>query len=516
MSAKKTVFLRSSLLALSALLPVAALLSAGPLLAQDESLPMPPVFLKAMEPMVERPAASDRVVLTRHQGTFGGRKLGYDAIVTETPVANAKGETAAVVVTYAYVARNAAHAKHTGARAKRPVLFFFNGGPGASSSPLHLNAFGPRRIVGKGDAARLDDNPHSLLDVADLVFIDPPGTGASMPVKGADATSLFSVSGDAAAVADVVQRWRRANGRTDAPFAIVGESYGTARALAMLDAESKAKLPLPDGVALFSLSLGDNDGPVISDVSLLPTLAAVAWYHQAVDRKGKSVAEHFAEARAFAENDYARALIAGASLPEADRAKIAARISELIGIPAATLEKDGLQLDRQSFMLGLLSAKGLRTGQLDGRATRAIAKSNMHPPFDDPSMTLGGETGHLIADYIGKDLGYPLPSAYRTLNLGINFKWDWGRGEVYRTVRFAPFLARAMADKPDMKLMTVGGYYDITTPVAAGQFALDHAGIGPDRRTSKTYAAGHSVFEDEGELMRFAADMRAWAGTLGR
>ncbi len=505
MSAKKTVFARSSLLAL------AALLSSPPLLAQDESLPMPPVFLKAMEPMVERAAASEKVVLTRHAGTFGGTKLAYDAIVTETPVANAKGEPAAVVVTYAYVARLGAG----GAKgAKRPVLFFFNGGPGASSSPLHMNAFGPRRIVGKDDAARLENNPHSLLDVADLVFIDPPGTGASMPVKGADASGLFSVSGDAAAVAQVVQRWRQANDRADAPFALVGESYGTARAAAMLDAESKTKLPLPDGVALFSLSLGDSDGPVISDVSLLPTLAAVAWYHQAIDRKGKSVEQHFAEARAFAESDYARALIAGASLSPAERATVAARMSELIGLPATELEKDGLQLDRQAFMLGLLSGKGLRTGQLDGRATRAIKESNMHPPFDDPSMTLGAETGHLIADYIGKDLGYALPSPYRTLNLGINFKWDWGRGEVYRTVRFAPFLAKAMADKPGMKLMTVGGYYDITTPVAAGQFALDHAGIGPDRRTSKTYAAGHSVFEDEGELARFAADMREWAGKL--
>lgn len=500
---KTTFFVRSGLLALAALLP------AMPALAQDESLPMPPVFLKAMEPMVERAAASDKVVVTRHKGEFGGKTIAYDAIVTETPVANAKGAKAAVVVTFAYIG-------HTQGATKRPVLFIFNGGPGASSSPLHMNAFGPRRIVGKGETAHLENNPHSLLDVADLVFIDPPGTGASMPIEGADASSLFSVTGDAAAAADVVQRWRLANQRTDAPFALVGESYGTARALAMLGAEDMAKLPLPDGVALFSLSIGDSDGPVISDVALLPTLAAVAWYHEATDRKGQTVAQRFAEARAFAETDYAQALIAGASLPATDRARIAARLSELLGLPVAQLEKDGLQLDRQSFMLGLLAAKGLRTGQLDGRAIRAISESNMHPPFDDPSMTLGGETGHLIADYIGKDLGYALPSAYRTLNLGINFKWDWGRGEVYRTVRFTPFLAKAMADKPGMKLLTVGGYYDITTPLAAGQFALDHAGIGPDQRTSKSYAAGHSIFEDEAELARFAADLRQWAGSLAR
>lgn len=503
MPPKTTLLLRSGLFALAALLP------AGTAVAQDENLPMPPVFLKAMEPMVERAAATERVVTTRHKGEFGGKTVTYDAIVTETPVANAKGAKAAVVVTYAYLAR-------TRGDAKRPVLFVFNGGPGASSSPLHMNAFGPRRIVGKGEGAHLENNPHSLLDVADLVFIDPPGTGASMPVKGADASGLFSVSGDAAAVADVVQRWRQANGRADAPFALVGESYGTARALAMLGAEDAARLPLPDGVALFSLSIGDSDGPVISDVALLPTLAAVAWYHEAVDRKGRTVAQHFAEARAFAETDYAHALIAGASLAPAERARIAARVSELVGLPAAQIEKDQLQLDRQSFMLGLLSAKSLRTGQLDGRATRAIAESNMHPPFDDPSMTLGAETGHLIEDYIGKDLRYPLPSAYRTLNLGINFKWDWGRGEVYRTVRFTPFLAKAMADKPGMKLLTVGGYYDITTPLAAGQFALDHAGIGPDRRTSRSYAAGHSIFEDDAEMAKFASDLREWAGSLAK
>ncbi|KHK90457.1 peptidase S10 [Novosphingobium malaysiense] len=461
--------------------------------------------------MVGRDAASDEVVVTQHAARIAGRKISYDAIVSEMPVTNDKDETAAVVVTYAYVAKPASD------EGERPVLFIFNGGPGASSSPLHLSAFGPVRIAEKqGAPPHLADNPYSLLDVADLVFIDPPGTGVSMPITGADTSSLFSVEGDARAVADVVQRWREANHRTTSPFALVGESYGTARALAMLGAETKTKLPLPDGVALLSLAIGDTSGPIISDVELLPTLAAVAWYHDAVDRRGMTVEQYFAEARQFAEGDYAKALIAGASLKPVERARIAARLSTLIGLPAAQLEQSGLQIDRHTFMLGLLADKGLRTGQLDGRATREIAKSNMHPPFDDPSMTLGAEKGSLIADYINKDLKYPLPSPYRTLNLGINFKWDWGRGRGYSDARFTPYLVQALKQKPAMKLMTVGGYYDITTPVAAGQFALDHAGIGPDRRTSKAYAAGHSVFEDEAELARLAADMRSWARTLGR
>ncbi|MBU2034027.1 MAG: peptidase S10, partial [Alphaproteobacteria bacterium] len=137
--------------------------------------------------MVERETASDRVITTAHQGRFNGRTLAYHAIVTETPVANEAGETAAVVVTYGYVAKNA------GDPTARPILFVFNGGPGASSSPLHMKAFGPRILVAGESGDVLVNNEHSLLDAADLVFIDPPGTGASMPVAGSDPTSLFTV-----------------------------------------------------------------------------------------------------------------------------------------------------------------------------------------------------------------------------------------------------------------------------------------------------------------------------------
>jgi len=488
-----------------ALAASALALGAAPAQAQEFDRPMPPSFLRAMEPMVPRDTAGSAVVTTRHAGEFGGQRIAYDAIVTETPVANAAGEAAAVVVTYAYVARDADPAR-------RPVLFVFNGGPGASSSPLHMEAFGPR-VFGP-DGRTLVNNPHSLLDVADLVFVDPPGTGASMPVAGTDPSSLFSVSGDARAVAEVVQAWREANGRTGSPFALVGESYGSARALAMLGAQADGDLPLPDGVALLSMSIGDAGGPVIRDVVLLPTLAAVAWYHGAIERRDRSVQQVYDEALRFAQEDYAGALIRGPSLDPREKAAIARRLSSLVGLPVATLLENDLRLDKQGFMLGLLADRGLRTGQLDARATRAIAESNFQPPFDDPSMTLGTSTGERIAAYLADELGYTLPSPYRSLNLGINFKWGWGERTSYRSARFTPYLARAFELKPDLSLLTVGGLYDITTPAYAGIFALDQAGIGEGRRTSKLYPAGHSVFEDPEQLAAMATDMRLWARGL--
>lgn len=476
--------------------------------AQEFDRPMPPAFLQAMEPMVERSAATDAVVTTHHSARINGRDIAYDAIVSETPVQNAAGEDAAVVVTYGYVARD------VGDRAERPVLFVFNGGPGASSSPLHMKAFGPRRLVDENSEARLVANEHSLLDVADLVFIDPPGTGASMPVAGTDPTSLFSVAGDARAVAQVVQAWREANGRTASPFALVGESYGTARALAMLGQQMEADLPLPDGVALLSLAIGDTSGPVVSDTVLLPTLAAVAWYHDAVDRHGMSAQQWFDAALAFAQTDYAAALMQGPTLSAQRRADITRRLSALIGIPESDLLAWDLHLPKEDFMLGLLADRGLRTGQLDARITRAIAGSNFQPPFDDPSMTLGTQTTSVIERYLADDLGYAVPSAYRSLNLGINFRWGWGDGQTYSSARFTPYLESALDAKPGMALYTAGGIYDITTPAYAGLFALDYADIPRARRTTKLYRAGHSVFEDEAGLAAMSADLRAWVAQL--
>lgn len=490
------------------------LIAVSPLPAQAQQqladAPMPPAFLRTMEPMVPRDAATDRVVVTQHRAMIGGKPVSYRAIVTEQPMPGPDGTPVAVGVSYAYVADGVADPS------KRPVLFVFNGGPGASSSPLHLSAFGPRRMVGKGADAKFEDNRFSLLDTADLVFVDPVGTGASMPVKDKDATSYWGVGGDARGVSLMIERWLAANGRTGSPVIIVGESYGTARALAIVNENAKAKKPLPDGVVLLSLAIGDSDGPVISDVIKFPTLAAVAWYHDAIDRGGKTVAQHYDAALEFARTDYAAALLKGSALPAAERRRVAERMSTLIGVPVDFLEQHELRLDNYDFMLKLLSDKGLRTGQLDGRATRLISESQLRPPFDDPSMTLGMDSAATIGGYLKDELGYALPSPYRSLNLGINFKWNWDKdyGGSYRAMSFAPYLKAAMDARPAMKLFAAGGYYDITTPVYAGQFALEQAGVAPGRMSVHRYAAGHSVFEDEAGLAALSADLHRFVAEV--
>lgn len=488
----------------------AALITAVPSIAgaQDGEAPMSPAFLRAMEPMVERPAASSRIVTTRHTARIGGRKIRYQAIVTELPLPGADGAPVAVGVSYGYVMQGVRDP------AQRPVVFVFNGGPGASSSPLHLHAFGPRRIAGSGMA----DNPHSLLDVADLVFIDPVGTGASMPIKGHDASAYWGVGGDAQGVSAMIEAWCRANGRTASPRILMGESYGTTRAIAILNEDAKVNKPLPDGVILLALAIGDADGPVLDEVMHLPTFAAAAWYHGAIDRGGRTVEQHYAQALTFAQTEYASALMRGPMLPAAERMRVAEAMSRLIGIPAATIESKNLRLGNYDFMLGLLAAKDLRTGQLDARVTRAIAASKLRPPFDDPSMSLGSGSATQIESYLADELGYATPSPYRSLNLGINFRWNWDKayGGSYRAMSMAPLLKAAMDAKPGLRVFAAGGYYDITTPVYAGQFALEQAGVPSSRVTYARYAAGHSIFEDEPELGRLAADLRRTIASIAQ
>ncbi|WBO20768.1 S10 family serine carboxypeptidase-like protein [Sphingomonas abietis] len=492
----------------------AMLIAAAPaaLFAQDDSkAPMSPAFLRAMEPMIPRDAANDRVVTTHHVVSLAGKTLGYRAIVTELPMPGPDGAPVAVGVTFAYVADEAKDVV-----ARRPVMFVFNGGPGASSSPLHLQAFGPRRSVGEGAAAHMEDNRFTLLDAADLVFVDPVGTGASMPIKGQDASGYWGVGGDARGVALMIERWLAAHGRTGSPVILVGESYGTSRALAILHEDMKAKTALPDGVVLLSLAIGDSDGPVISDAVLLPTLSSVAWYHRAIDRGGRSVEQQFDEALHFAQTDYASALMQGPALPAADKRRIAERISAMIGIPAATIEHDDLHLDRHDFMLQLLAAKGLRTGQLDGRATRLISESNQRPPFDDPSMSLGSGSASTVETYLRDELGYTVPSPYRSLNLGINFKWNYDKdyGGSFRAMSLAPDLKDAIALKPTLRAFTAGGYYDITTPVYAGQFALEQNGVPADRLAIHRYKSGHSAFEDADALAALSADLHRFVAQV--
>jgi carboxypeptidase C (cathepsin A) len=436
---------------------------------------------------------------TPHHGVFEGQAVQYDAIVETSLLPGADGETAGRLVTTSYVAQGAGDAS------ERPVLFLFNGGPGASTTPLHFSAFGPMRRFGDGESAYLQPNPDSLLDRADLVFIDPVGTGFSIPESEDDGAQFWSREGDARSVADVIAAWLERHDRTVSPRFVLGQSYGTIRAAEI--ARLAPELDL-DGVLLFALvpdGRGEDTGYALS----FPSMAATAWYHQRIDRDDRSVTEVFDAAVAFVEDTYLPALEQGDALPETEAAALAETMSGFLGLPADFITEKNLRLSNRDFMFALLEDEGLRTGQLDARATARLDAPAQRPPYDDPGLSYHpgeptepeGEPAlrfdpeahdSIVEAYYDTLLGFDPERPYRALNLDVNAAWDH---QDWRPI--IPHLAAAMQADPELTLFWAAGLYDLSTPAYGGRYALDQGGVPADRLTAAYFPAGHSVFVGE-------------------
>jgi carboxypeptidase C (cathepsin A) len=455
-----------------------------------------------------------RVAVTQHVGHFNGQTVNYTATVAESFLHDAKGTPTASVITIAYVRDGVADP------AKRPVLFAFNGGPGASSSPTHTQALGPMirgdALLGDRAAAAFHENVYSPLDAVDIVFIDPVGTGFSRPLPGADPKPYYSVTGDALEVKGIIADWLKDHHREASPRYMLGESYGTNRAAAIV--KNGKDLPF-DGVMLVALAanVGGREMPY---VAALPTMAAGAWYHGKIDRKGRSVEQLFNEAIDFARTDYVTALIRGSSLPAAEKHRIAVRMASLIGLPVELIEKDDLRISKNEYMFNLLKDKTLRTGLLDVTVTGPLL-ANADGGIDDPALgvqpkgppgaapltpdKIGPVPSPAVGAYLTNDLKFPSTDTYIGVNFTVNTQWNYER----RTNDFED-LAAAMRANPKMRLFWAGGYYDLTTPAYAARYTLDQVGVPPAQLTANYFPGPHGVYAGEVNLKRFDEAVRAF------
>ncbi|WP_203290658.1 S10 family serine carboxypeptidase-like protein [Maricaulis parjimensis] len=441
--------------------------------------------------------------LSEHDGVFNGVPVSYSALVETTLLPGADGEIAGRMVTTTYLA-DGDHPE------TRPVLFLFNGGPGASTTPLHFGAFGPQRRFGEGDEAVLAPNPDSLLDVADLVFIDPVGTGYSVPESEADGAQFWSPNGDAVSVAAVIESWLKRHDREASPRYLLGQSYGTVRAGEITRVAPDLHF---DGILLFALVADMREGD-LSYAVRFPTMAATAWYHGRIDQTGRTAEDVFEGAVEFVETRYWPALNEGEALSDADIQALAEEMSAWIGLPADCIASLDLRLSNRDFMLHLLEDEGVRTGQLDTRATRSLDAPEQRPPYDDPGLsyhpdsvdTSGLESAHgfdpavhasIVEAYFQDWLGFEPATPYRALNLDVNRAWDWGPDGFTGFGGTNAFYAEAMDADPDLRLFWAAGYYDLSTPAYAGRHGLVQAGVPADRLTAAYFPAGHSVFVGE-------------------
>jgi carboxypeptidase C (cathepsin A) len=436
-------------------------------------------------------------IASEHHARIGGGEVSYRAVFTETALKGADGRAQATISATAYLRTDGAHAP------TRPVVFLFNGGPGASSSPLQFEALGPRlRVRSKDQPDTFIDNASSLLDAADLVFIDPVATGFSRVLPGGDASPWLTPEGDAQAMVGFVQAWLRDNGRAASPVYLVGESYGGFRLALMLKEPGALNLM---GVAVVSPLLdasatAEAKGNDLPYVFALPSMAVAAFAQHKGSLDAPDAKAAFDAASAFAQDDYARALLKGQGLAPGERDRIAARMSAMIGLPAARIAQLDLRVPSQVFLDELVP--GQVVGRLDSRVSgpRPVTKAGRPAAADDPALGMKGKNQILapgITAYMSGELGVPLSRPYVSLNLDVAFEFRTRPQPAFEGayVNPTPNIAAALERSPEARLLLIGGYYDMAVPLLGPIYALDHAGVPRARTEVLAVAAGHSPYD---------------------
>jgi carboxypeptidase C (cathepsin A) len=411
--------------------------------------------------------------------------------------------------------------------AERPVIFAFNGGPGASAAYLHMGLLGPVLAHVPQDPASRDarpgrsgPGPAKLYDLADVVFIDPPGTGFSSRPEGAAAAPYNTVEGDANAAADLVRQWLRGHDRLGAPVYILGESYGTIRAVAMLDALDRQGLGknvrgvVLLGQALNIIETSQRPGNVVTYAVSLPTLAAIACYHGMV--KAPCTPESVtAQAARFAHEEYLPALYLGRDLPQAELERLAARLAELTGIPAGFYLANDLRISKERFRVELLRAQGKVMGRYDARylADRPDNVTTMMP--GDPSSSISEAFGQAMKDYLAGTLKAPGADAYKVI---ARFEGSWSYGAEDSPFADWPFMAtveRHAASNACLRLFVGTGIYDTTTTIGAADYLFAQSSVPRERYRNARYVGGHVFYSDDGSRARFQSDLAEFIAADG-
>ena len=446
-----------------------------------------------------------RNVVTNGHITINGKNIDYTATVREYFLPDNEKPAASIIAT-------SYETDHTDT-INRPVIFIFNGGPGASSSPLHMHAFGPVRLQKHNDTTLLENNPYCLLNVADLVFIDPIGTGFTKIMDTAKAEMYMDVAADAQSVIDIINRWKKEHHRTISPVFICGESYGTIRAVKILALAEHFPVK---GVLLFSALLDMSmmapvSGNEMPYLLTLPTMSAIAWYYKKIDRKNRTVQQEYNDAMQFANSDYLKALYDGNVLTDKQRTSVAGQLSAFTGLSQADILKRNLRIGAPDFEMLLLAAKHLRIGKLNGQVALPVdTGKKTYSSRDDPSLVVNTD---LKKDFVGRyfinTLKFPAEGLYTGVNFTVNAKWKWAPMDAYRGYySVLPELEDAMIKNTGLKLLVAGGLYDLATPIYAAKYLLNHSSVPKERTTFLYYPTGHSIFENEDELQKFSSAVR--------
>ncbi len=480
---------------------IVCLLTAAPAVAQEHPV----------APAAAGPAVTDHAI------SVGGTVLDYEAAAGLEPVADDAGKVQANMFYVAYTKRGVQDA------AARPITFVFNGGPGAASVILHLDAVGPKRIQLTADdmpaasASEWIDNQYTWLTFTDLVVVDAIGTGYSRAASGVPEAQFYQAAGDALSFARFIRTYVAATHRERSPKFLAGESYGGTRAaiLARL-------LPHQFGIALNGLIL---ISPVLDFSTLnseygnpdrstdlafavdIPSYAATAAYHHKLRPELETdLPRLLREVEQWSTTDYLPALIRGDTLSEDAQTRIAATLSEYTGLSEAYVRAHHLRLLPRDFRRELLGDQHLVLGVMDGRIAA------------DPQAGAAGTDaalaplGPVFRDYAQRELGYRTDAPYVILSSTVERQWNWQSNGLGGALNVTDDLRQAMQQNPALKVLVARGYYDLDVPYYGTEYALNQLRLGPTLSANLTrayYETGHMVYTSEPMLAKLTADAAA-------
>jgi carboxypeptidase C (cathepsin A) len=445
---------------------------------------------------------------TKHTLALPGRTLSFSAVAGSIRLFDDKGEPQADVAYTSY--------QLDGGGEARPVTFFFNGGPGASSAWLQLGAAGPWRLSISGEGAFASATPELLpnaetwLDFTDLVFIDPVGTGYSRFAASGDDVRrrIWSVDGDVEVMALVIRRWLEKHDRLLSPKYVVGESYGGIRGPKVVRNLQTKQGVGARGLILVSPVLDFRDwmgSSLLQYVGRLPTMAAVAR-----EAKGPVTHKDVADVERYARGEYLVDLVKGQADAEA-MGRIADKIADLTGIDTAVTRRLAGRLSVGEFRREF----DRRNGKVTGRYDASVLGFDPYPDsgygqFGDPSGdSLVAPLTSAVVDLTARKLNWRPDGSYHLLNDAVGSAWNYGRGR--DATESISELRQSMALDPNLKLLVGHGLFDLATPYFGTRIVLDQlpAFAGPDRIKFQVFAGGHMFYSRDGARKAFRDEVKA-------
>lgn len=437
----------------------------------------------------------DSAITTKHQITVKGKAIPYTAQAGTQPVWDEEGHAIAGIF-YTYYERTDISDEE---RLTRPLVISFNGGPGTGSLWMELGYTGPRKLNIDDEGYPLQpyglkDNPNSILDVADIVYIDPVNTGYSRTANSeVSKTQFFGVNEDIRYLSSWISTFVSRKNRWASPKFLIGESYGTTRAAGLALALQDDHWMYLNGVILVSpTDLGiERSGPAAAAL-YTPYEAAVAWYHKMLpaEYQRRDLPKYLDEVEKFTINELTPALTKGGMLSGAERKSVAAKLAKYIGIKESVVEQNNLEISAGFFWKELLRDKGYTIGRLDSRYKGIDSRdAGVRTDYNPEQQSWSHSFTPAIHMYLKDELKYKTDLEY--LVYGPVQPWNNANNRTGMQLR------QAMAENPYLHLLVQSGYFDGACDYFNAKYSMwqiDQNGRLKDRMHWEGYESGHMLY----------------------